>query len=226
MTDNLWASLLPLVLGSALVPAQLVITILLVRSAEGARAALAFVGGMTVVRLSQGALFGLVLSGSGAAHDEAAGSTLKSALLLVVAILLLAMAMNKLLTDEDPDAPPPAWLARTASMLPRQALLTGASLLLIGPKFWVFNLSAIAAIEEAALARVAAVAIFLVFVALTALPLLSIVAVSVAASDRSAALLEGMSAWLMRNNRAVVIGVGLVFGAWFLVQALTGLGVF
>ena len=46
---------------------------------------------------------------------------------------------------------------------------------MIAPKFWVFNLGAIAAIEEAALARTTAVAAYLVFVALTALPTASMV---------------------------------------------------
>jgi threonine/homoserine/homoserine lactone efflux protein len=223
---SLWAALLPLVLGSALVPAQLVVTILLLRSAAGTRTAFSFVGGMTAVRLVQGAVFGLAVAGSRAGDDAATASTLKSTLLLIVAILLLVMAVKKLLTDEDPDAPPPAWHARTSSMRPRQAFLVGAGLLLVGPKFWVFNLSAIAAIEEAALGRAAGVAAYLAFVALAALPLLVVVGASLTAPDRSDVLLERMSAWLTRNNRAIVVGVGLVFGGWFLAQALSGLGVF
>lgn len=225
MMDNLWAALLPLVLGSALVPAQFVVTIMLLRSAKGARVAFAFLGGMTVVRLVQGAVFGLAVSGSRAGDDAATASTLKSALLLVVAILLLVMAVKKLLTDEDPDAPPPAWLERTGTMQAAEAFLAGAGLLLIAPKFWVFNLGAMAAIEDAAIGRPMGVAVYLVFVALTALPLLSLVALSVAAPDRSETLLERMSAWLVRHNRSIVIGVGLVFGGWFLAQALTELGV-
>jgi threonine/homoserine/homoserine lactone efflux protein len=176
--DDLWASLLPLVFASALVPAQLVVTIALLGSASGTRAASAFVGGMTVVRLVQGAVFGLAVSGSRAGDDASTASTFTSALLLVVAILLLVMAVKKLVTDEDPDAPPPVWLARTASMPPRQAFMVGAGLLMIAPKFWVFTLSAIAAIEEATLARPTAVVVYLGFVVLTALPLLSLIVVA------------------------------------------------
>jgi hypothetical protein len=223
--DGLWAALGSLVLGSALVPAQLVVTIALLRSPTGTRAATAFVAGMSFVRLLQGAVFGLVIQGSGAGDDAATASTLRSALLLVVAILLLVMAVKKLLTDEDPDAPPPAWLTRAGSLTPGRAFLTGAGLLVIAPKFWVFNLGAIAAIEEAALAPPAPVAAYLVFVALTALPTAAIVAVALATPDRADRLLERLSRWLERNNGPIVIAVGLVFGVWFLVQALTGLGV-
>lgn len=222
---SLWAALGPLVLGSALVPAQFVVTIMLLRSAAGRRAAVAFIVGMTAVRLVQGGVFGIAVSGSRAGDDAATAATLKSTLLLVVAILLLVMAVKKLLTGEDPDAPPPAWLARTATMDSQQAFLAGAGLLIIAPKFWVFTLGAISAIQAAALGRLAATMTFLLFVMFAVLPLLSIVSVSMVVPDRSDELLERLSAWLLRNNRSIVIGVGLVFGVWFLMQALTGLDV-
>jgi threonine/homoserine/homoserine lactone efflux protein len=221
--DSLWAALAPLVLGSALVPAQFIVTIMLLRAAGGRGAAVAFIAGMTTIRLVQGGVFGLAVSGSRAGDDAATAATLKSALLLVIAILLLVMAVRKLLTGEDPDAPPPAWLARTATMNARQAFLAGAALLTIAPKFWVFTLGAITAIQAAALDQLGATVAFLLFVAFAVVPLLSVVGLSMA--SRSDALLERLSAWLLRNNRPIVIGVGLVFGAWFLAQALTGLGV-
>ena len=223
--DGLWAALGPLVLGSALVPAQLIVTIALLRSPTGVRAAAAFIAGMSSVRLLQGAVFGLVIQGSAAGDDPATASTLRSALLLVVAILLLVMAVKKLVTDEDPDAPPPAWLTRAGSLTPGRAFLTGAGLLVIAPKFWVFNLGAIAAIEEAGLAWSAAAAAFLVFVVLTALPTAAIVAVVLVTPDRADLLLERLADWIERHNRPIVIGVGLVFGLWFLALALSGLGV-
>jgi threonine/homoserine/homoserine lactone efflux protein len=166
-----------------------------------------------------------VIQGSAAGEEPATASTLRSALLLVVAILLLVMAVKKLVTDVDPDAPPPAWLSRADSLTPGRAFLTGAGLLVVAPKFWVFNLGAIAAIEDAALARPAAAAAFLVFVLLTALPTAAIVAVALATPDRAHLLLERLADWIERHNRSIVVGVGLVFGVWFLVLALSGLGV-
>jgi threonine/homoserine/homoserine lactone efflux protein len=223
--DSLWAALGPLVLGSALVPAQLIVTIALLRSPSGARAAIAFIAGMSSVRLIQGVVFGLMIQSSAAGDDPATASTLRSTLLLVVAILLLVMAVKKLVADDDPDAPPPAWLTRASSLTAGKAFLTGAGLLVIAPKFWVFNLGAIAAIEDAALARPAAAAAFLVFVLLTALPTAAIVAVALATPDRAHLLLERLADWIERHNRSIVVGVGLVFGVWFLVLALSGLGV-
>ena len=59
--NGLWSSLIPLIVGSALVPIQIVITVLLLRSSAGRITAVAWVAGMTTVRLAQGVVFGLVL---------------------------------------------------------------------------------------------------------------------------------------------------------------------
>lgn len=60
MTD-LWTTLIPLILGSAVLPVQIAITVLLLRSGSGRIAAVACVTGMTVVRLAQGIVIGFVL---------------------------------------------------------------------------------------------------------------------------------------------------------------------
>ena len=41
----------------------------------------------------------------------------------------------------------------------------------------------------------------------------------------SQVLLARVSAWLEKNNRVMVIVLGFVFGAWFLLKALQGLRV-
>jgi len=48
---------------------------------------------------------------------------------------------------------------------------------------------------------------------------------SAAASlERSATALKRFADWLQRRNRIVTIALGVVFGTWFLVKALSGLG--
>jgi hypothetical protein len=65
---NAIVSLLPLIIGSALVPAQIILYILLLKSSrQGLLKASAYVGGMTTVRLLQGLFFGLILTNSTAA---------------------------------------------------------------------------------------------------------------------------------------------------------------
>ena len=42
---------------------------------------------------------------------------------------------------------------------------------------------------------------------------------------RAAAMLDGITGFLARYNRVIMIVLGAVFGTWFLVKALSGLGV-
>jgi len=55
--------------------------------------------------------------------------------------------------DDDPDAPPPKWLAMIDSVTPLKAFGIGIGVVVIGAKFWVFTLTAIAVIGEAQLGQ-------------------------------------------------------------------------
>ncbi len=137
------ASLTPLIIGSAVVPIQIIITILLIRASRVT--ALAWVAGMVTVRLVQGALFGLVWSSgdvSSADTGESGAGLIASTLLLVAALLFIVTAVKQLLHEDDPDAPPPKWLAIIEGLTPFKAFALGAGLLIIGIKFWVFTMSA------------------------------------------------------------------------------------
>lgn len=126
--SDLWSVLTPLVIGSAVVPIQIIITILLLRSPGGLRAATAWVAGMTAIRLLQGLFFRLVFSSSGQTAEPAGGpGPVVSALLLVMAVVFYVTALRQILAHDDEDAPPPKWMAMTASMTPGRAFLIGAS---------------------------------------------------------------------------------------------------
>ncbi len=58
---GLWSTLLPLAIASAIVPVQLVVTVVLQRSAAGRVVSLAWVLGMLTVRLGQGIVIGLLI---------------------------------------------------------------------------------------------------------------------------------------------------------------------
>jgi cadmium resistance protein CadD (predicted permease) len=145
-------------------------------------------------------------------------------LLLVVGILLLVTAARALLADDDPDAPPPRWMAAFDAVRPGKAFILGAGLIAVSAKFWVFTLSALGAIEAAELSASAAVAAYVGFVALAQSLVLTVIAVAIVVPRRSDAFLARVSDWLERYDRAIVVVVGLVFGTWFLVKALDGLG--
>ncbi len=215
-----------MILGSAFVPAQVLLTILLLKSRSGRWAAIAFVAGMTVVRVLQGVIFGVVLTEEGSTSSTTSStSTTASVLLLVLALVFFGTALKSLLAHEDADAPPPKWLTAAEAFTPVKAGLLGAGLLLVQPKFWVFTLSALSAIQAASPTRAAGTVMFLAFVVLA--ESLSIVAIGAAVlfPRRADSLLDASSRWLTTHNRQLVIGLGAVFGTWFAVKGLNGLGV-
>ena len=219
-------SLLPLIIGSALVPVQIIIDILLLKSTEqGVLKASAFVAGMTVTRLLQGLIFGLILTGgaSATAEDSSGKGPIVSILLLLLGIFLLITAYKQWHRDDDPDAPPPKWLAMIDSVTPLKAFGIGFGLMLIGAKFWVFTLTAIAVIGEAQLGQPDSTITYLLFVLLAQSLLLLPILIRVILPAQSKSLLDSISAWLTRYNRPIVIAVSLVFGLLFLYQGASGL---
>jgi hypothetical protein len=100
----------------------------------------------------------------------------------------------------------------------------GAGYVVISAKFWVFTLGAIGAIGGASIGRVPSVVTFVAFVVLTLSGNLAVLGFAAASPDRSATALTRFADWLQHNNRIIVIALGLVFGTWFLVKALSGLG--
>jgi threonine/homoserine/homoserine lactone efflux protein len=223
MTD-LWTTLVPLIIGSAVVPVQILVTIMLVRSSL--RTATAWVAGMAAVRLVQGVLFGFVFY-EALAHSGSSGGPgfAGSTLLLVLAVLFYVTAIRQALADDDSDAPPPKWMAKVGSMSWPAALGAGATYVAIAPKFWVFTLGAVGAIVDAQLGAPASIATFIGFVALALSVNLAILACAAVSPERSAAALERLSGWLQSKTRLIAIVLGVVFGTWFLVKALAGFGI-
>jgi hypothetical protein len=223
----MWANLIPLIIGSAILPMQIIVTIVLRRSQAGLEAAAAFVAGMTVLRLVQGLVLGLVVGSAQTAASElqTGADTVVSTILLVAGILLLATGLRQWLTGADPDAPPPRWLNLAQSMRPNTAFGFGMLLVALGGKWWVFTLGAVAAIGDADLGHPRSIVAYLVFVALAELPVLLIVVSAAVAPQRSAPALDAISSWLERNNHRIVIAACVFFGAWFVLKALVDFGV-
>lgn len=223
----MWSSLIPLIIASAILPMQIIVTIVLRRSPSGLGAAAAFVTGMTVLRLVQGFVLAVVIGSAAAATDQVdqGGGPVLSTVLLVAGVVLLAAALRQWLTGADPDAPPPRWLGLAESMRPHTAFGFGMLLVALGGKWWVFTLGAIAAIADAGQSVPRSVLDYLIFVALAELPVLLIVVSSAIAPQRSEPVLEAISGWMDRNNHRIVIAACVFFGLWFVFQALDNFGV-
>jgi hypothetical protein len=224
--QDMWLTLAPLIAGSAVVPIQIIVTILLLRSVHGRGTAVAWVAGMTTLRLLQGLVFGLLLGAKGGATaSSSGGGFVVPTLLLVLAVLFYVLAVKQLLHQPDEDAPPPKWLTMAATLTPAKAFLFGFGVLAIGAKFWIFTIGATAAIGDAQLGRSGSILMFLLFVTLAECIELALIGFAYAMPTRADSVLDAFSAFLQRSNRVIVIALGLVFGTWFLIKALSGLGI-
>lgn len=217
-------SLLPYIIGSALVPVQIIIAVLLLKSPrQGLSKGVAYVAGMTTTRLLQGLIFGLIFAESAEIEEGGSKGPVVSTLLLVLGLFLLITAFKQWRGEDDPDAPPPKWLTMLDGVTPLKACGIGVVLPLIGAKFWVFTLGALAVITAAPLEQPHGAIVYLLFIVLAQSLLLIPLAIRIIMPARSQAVLDGLSAWLTKNNRPIVIVVSLVFGLFFLYSGISGL---
>jgi hypothetical protein len=186
--------------------------------------AAAWVGGMTVVRLAQWLVFGLILERA-VDDGEPGTSAVEGALLLVVSILFLVSAARKLAKQPDEDAPPPRWLQSVADVTAGRAFLMGAGVVGLSPKLWAFTLGAIGAIADAGLGGPGGLAVFVVFVVLAESVHLAAIGLALVSPARAETVLGSVSGALERHGRTVMIVLGLGFGAWFLVKSLAAFGI-
>jgi len=216
-------SLLPLIVGAALLPAWIILALFLLRGEGGVLKALAFAAGAMTVRVVQGVVFGFVFSEATDASGEGGSGLITSTLLLVLGILMLISAVKKWRKEEDPDAPPPKWMAILGGLSAIQAFGMGTVLMVLSIKQWVFTLSAIAVIEQGELSRAGSVLTYLFFVLAAQSLVLAPILVSAVAPVQAAKLLDAIQGWLERNNRAIVIAASSIFGVLFLWKGIAGL---
>jgi threonine/homoserine/homoserine lactone efflux protein len=221
---ELWTTLLPLAIGSALIPIEIALTIVALRAPGGVRTALAWVGGMTVVRLAQLLVLGPIVDV--AVDDGKPGTSVaEGVILLVVGVLFLVIAARKATNQPDEDAPPPGWMALLDGASVGRAFVLGAAVVAVNPKLWAFSIAAIGAIGDAELTGAGSVLVFLVFVAGAQAVHLATIGVTILAPDRARVILVRLNDWLERHSRTLLIGLSLVFGVWLIAKALAAFGI-
>lgn len=222
----MWGDLVPLILGGALEPIEIMITITLLGTPSRLRAAGAWISGHVGTRLLQGLVFGTILHwGARSGDSKHSYHWVVSTVLLVVAVLLLVTAARELLSDEDPNAPPPKWMEVLMSATPTKAFFIGAGVVTVSVKAWVFTFAAIGVIGSADMGRIGHMTSYIAFVLLATSGNLIIIGAAAVFGDRSRAVLDRVLRWLQDKNRPIVVLVGLVFGIWFGLKALRGFGI-
>ncbi|AYE98863.1 hypothetical protein C0J29_16310 [Mycobacterium paragordonae] len=215
-----------MILGGALEPIEIMITITLLGTPSRLRAAGAWISGHVGTRLLQGLVFGTILHwGARSGDSKHSYHWVVSTVLLVVAVLLLVTAARELLSDEDPNVPPPKWMEVLMSATPTKAFFIGAGVVTVSVKAWVFTFAAIGVIGSADMGRIGHMTSYIAFVLLATSGNLIIIGAAAVFGDRSRAVLDRVLRWLQDKNRPIVVLVGLVFGIWFGLKALRGFGI-
>jgi len=222
MTD-LWTTLIPLALATAVLPIQITITLLLLRSDGGVAKGAAWVAGLAIVRVVQYAVFAFVLE-QAMANSTPGPSPVEGALLLVVAVFLYVSAARKLADQPDEDAPPPRWMTMLDGASPRMAFAMGAGIVTFSPKLWAFTLGAIGAVGEAELDPAAGWLVYLVWL-IAALSVHLVAVLGLVLLPHQAGPMLGRAAdTLEARSRPLLVALGVVFGTWFLLKALVSFG--
>jgi len=211
--------LLPLAIGSMLMPTWVLLVLFMLRSGHGPVNALAFVAGATTVRLAQGIVFGLIFSAADVAHRKSAPGVITSTLLLVAGILLWASALKHLGKEGDPTARLRQGKALVASLTPLRALGLGMLVVVTSSRAWIFTLAAIGIIREAELGQAESLVAYLLYILGAELLLVA----PILASIRSSARFDAAARWLEGHAGALVMGVSFVVGAFFFWRGITGL---
>jgi hypothetical protein len=214
--------LLPLMIAAMAMPTWILLVLLLLKERRGPTGAVSFVGGVTAVRLLQGAIFGSALGAAIGLRQRSEWEALVSALLLVTGVLMWAAALRQLGKDVDPgDATPLSsrWVTLIHSLAPMKAFGVGALLVAVSSRAWLFTLAAISVIGQAALTSAESLVAFLLYVLGAELLLLAPIVLSV----RSPLRFDAAAGWLEAHERPIVIAVSLILGSYFLWAGIQGL---
>jgi Sap, sulfolipid-1-addressing protein len=215
--SNLLPQLTFLAVGGAIAPPLLLLTILFLGSRRPLPNATALALGYFATCAAIG-IAGLTLFGEAADTVSMVGRVISA----TVGGLLIVLGLRSLLNAPDPDAPPPRWMGSISSMSPAKAFGFGMALFPVQIKNLAIFVACVNLIAAASLSpQGSTVALGLVLL-IFAIPVLVLIGLYAAVPQRSSDMLGSLRAWMEKNNRAITVVLGFVFGAFFLVRGFSG----
>ncbi|HEX8036321.1 MAG TPA: GAP family protein, partial [Ktedonobacterales bacterium] len=152
---NVLVQLIPPMIGSLMMPTWVLLVLFLLRSTRGVIKAVAFVGGVTMIRLLQGLLFGTALSAYAGLYGRSALQPVVSGLLLATGLLLWVLGVRRAFRREEPTHSLPTSLPTMHTLIsavtPPRALGLGVVLIVTSLRAWIFTLTALGTIGQAGL---------------------------------------------------------------------------
>ncbi|WP_036510717.1 GAP family protein [Nocardia aobensis] len=212
--------LLPLAVGVAISPIPIVAAILIILSANAARAGTGFAIGWVLGIVGVTTIF-VVLSGTLSDSQDKHSSTVTAWVKIVLGVVLLGLAAMQWRSRSDTGVP--GWMRAIDTLSAVGAVGLGALLSAVNPKNLLLCVSAGVAIGTSGIGGGQEVIAVLVFTVIAAASVLVVVIGYLVAAERLREPLDRARRWLQANNHVVMAIVLLVMGAVVLGKGIGGL---
>ncbi|GAA2033359.1 GAP family protein [Agromyces tropicus] len=204
---------LPLAVGIAISPIPIIAAILMLLSPKARATSVGFLVGW-VLGIAVAATVFTLLSSALPEGDEDASKPVTAVMRLVLGAGLLLLSLRQWRSRPAPGVEPPLpkWMAGIDAMTAGRAFGLGFLLAAVNPKNLLLGAGAGLAIGAAGLAVGESAIVLLVFTLVAAASVAVPVIAYLVASERMAAPLERLRAWLVHNNATVMAVLLLVIG--------------
>jgi hypothetical protein len=218
---NLLLDLLPLALVGLISPVPFSVCIAVLSSRRPLPNAIAFFLGTTLILVAAG-IFTVAVFG-GHAQFNPPQRELSDRLKVLLGIVFLVLALRTYLRVPDPDAPPPKWMERIATITPGWAFLFGIVLVITQLKIVVVFGLGLNEILDAGLGIVTSSVTLLLFLVITELGILVPILIYVLRPQQAAQILDTAKTKLASASRFIVIGLLVLIGLWFGIRGMAGI---
>jgi hypothetical protein len=211
---ELLTSLLPTALVGALAPLPITIAITLLMSRRGLAKAIAFAAAATGVLAGAGIVV-LATTDTRAGSSEG-GSAVTGTIIAVLGGVLVILGLKQVFDAPDPDAGPPKLMAKLDTMSP-----AGAGVL--GLIVTVINIKQLAGVSQIVAADISTAEAWIALVILAVVIQIFVIAgivVYIVARTWATRMLRSFQGWMVRNNRAIAIVLGVGVGIAFVVMGI------
>ncbi len=211
--------ILPFALGS-IAPTMIGLVVIFLTGTRGFVKTCTFILGHFIFYVLWG-LISLFLVSQISSTSLAGTSIVSTTFFLIGGLLLLILAVRSFLREDDPDTPPPKFMAILDKLGPVKLFGLGITISIIQPRFIIFVLEGASIIAEAKLQPAENFISLLVLALLMVWPMLIPLTVFLIMGEHRADALKSMRTWLIRNQRMINVVVLGILGILMLFLGLT-----
>ena len=221
MVGDAIGEMLPSALGIAISPLPVIAVVLVLVTPRASTNGPMFVLGWCLgIAIVGGLVLGLASGVDASEGDEPASWV--AWLNIFLGALLLALAFKQW-QSRNADSPEPAWMAALDSLPAWKALGLSALLASVNPKNLVLIIAGMSVIASEGLDTEEQIVALAVFIAIASIGMVVPVAIYFLMGSKSAAILDGVKVWMIRENSTIMAVLLLIIGANIVGKGIAGL---